>query len=175
MSLLARDRKLSPPITGLLLSIPPVINPDRVPERFREAFLSYEQNADAPILSRSSAYEASSTSTKWRDRPGQRLIANCGVTGLYHGDQDSFMTWPILHPQGHSRLPPTYLQICGMDPLRDDGLIFEQVLRESGVRTKIDIYPGLPHGFWVIFPQLLSSKKQVADTMAGVAWLLGSK
>jgi acetyl esterase/lipase len=64
MSLLARDRKLSPPITGLLLSIPPVINPDRVPERFRDAFLSYEQNADAPILSSSSAYEASSTSTK---------------------------------------------------------------------------------------------------------------
>jgi acetyl esterase/lipase len=85
------------------------------------------------------------------------------------------MTWPISHPEGHSGLPPTYLQICGMDPLRDDGLIFEQVLRESGVQTKIDIYPGLPHGFWVIFPQLLSSKKQVADTMVGAAWLLESK
>lgn len=60
MSLLARDHKLSPPLTGLLLSIPPMINPNGVPERFRDMFLSYEQNADAPILSKSSAYEASS-------------------------------------------------------------------------------------------------------------------
>jgi hypothetical protein len=35
-----------------------------------------------------------------------------------------------------------------MDPLRDEGLLYEQVLREEwSVKTGTDIYPGLPHGF----------------------------
>ncbi|KAH8803328.1 Alpha/Beta hydrolase protein [Xylogone sp. PMI_703] len=154
VSLLARDQGFSPPITGLVISIIPAVNPERVPERLRDVYLSYEQNANAPILDRERGYEAINT---------------------YGGDPDSFMTWPILHPKGLSGLPPTYMQVCGLDILRDDGLIYEQVLRESGVKTKMDIYPGLPHGFWVMWPQLQSSKKQTADIMAGVAWLLEQK
>lgn len=169
MSLLARDQQLSPPITGLVLSIPPVVNPDRVPERFREVFLSYDQNADAPILNREAGYEASSMCLS---ENFTFTAPNIGMTGTYNGDPDSYMTWHILHPAGHAGLPPTYLQVCGLDILRDDGLIYDQVLRDSEVKTKIDIYPGLPHGFWVMWPQLKSSKKQTADMMAGVAWLL---
>ncbi|KAF2688269.1 alpha/beta-hydrolase [Lentithecium fluviatile CBS 122367] len=35
-----------------------------------------------------------------------------------------------------------------MDPLRDEGLIYEKVLLEEySVSTNLDLYPGLPHGF----------------------------
>lgn len=47
---------------------------------------------------------------------------------------------------GHKHLPPAYLQVCGLDPLRDEALIYGRVLREeAGVKTKIDIYKGLGH------------------------------
>jgi acetyl esterase/lipase len=80
---------------------------------------------------------------------------------------------PILFPTGHRDLPPTYFQICGMDPLRDEGLIYERILREEcAVKTRLDLYPGLPHGFWSWFPNAKFSKKQLIDSLDGLAWLV---
>ena len=66
-----------------------------------------------------------------------------------------------------------FLQVCGGDPLRDEALIYEYVLRhEYRIPTRLEIYPGLPHGFWIIFPKLKSTKKFLEDTIDGMAWLL---
>ena len=63
-----------------------------------------------------------------------------------------------------------------MDPLRDESLIYERILREDcGVKTQMDLYPGLPHGFWSWFPNAEFSRKQLKDSMAGMAWLLEVK
>ena len=63
-----------------------------------------------------------------------------------------------------------------MDPLRDDALIYERVLREEyGIKTKRDIYPGLPHGFGASFPMLKSADKFRKDMVEGMGWLLGRK
>jgi acetyl esterase/lipase len=60
-----------------------------------------------------------------------------------------------------------------MDPLRDEGLIYERILREdNGVKTKLDIYPGLPHGFWPVWPDADFSKGLQRDSVKGMAWLL---
>ena len=72
-------------------------------------------------------------------------------------------------------MPPAYLQACGLDPLRDDALIWEKVLKEKGVRTRMDVYPGLPHGFWAFFKQLKSSDKARVDIAMGMGWLLGKE
>jgi hypothetical protein len=56
-----------------------------------------------------------------------------------------------------------------MDLLRDDSLIYERILREEcGVKTRVDLYPNLPHGFWSWFPEAEFSKKQLKDSMAGM-------
>jgi acetyl esterase/lipase len=79
----------------------------------------------------------------------------------------------VLSIDDYSGLPPTYLQVLGMDPLRDEGLVYERVLREDfGIKTKLYVYPGVPHGFHSVFPQLEVSLKFNADTIDGVAWLL---
>ena len=59
-----------------------------------------------------------------------------------------------------------------MDPLRAEGIIFEPGLRENDIKTKIDIYPSVSHGFWTVFPTMNLSKKFVQDTVKGVEWLL---
>jgi acetyl esterase/lipase len=65
----------------------------------------------------------------------------------YQGDATSPSMSPILHPNGLSGLPKTYFAICGIDMVRDDGIIYELALRKVGVPTKMTLYPGLPHGF----------------------------
>lgn len=37
-------------------------------------------------------------------------------------------------------LPPAYIQICGLDPLRDEGFLYERLLKEAGVSTRVDVY-----------------------------------
>ena len=91
----------------------------------------------------------------------------------YKDDPASPLSSPFLFPTGHKNLPPTYFQVAGMDPLRDEALIYEQVLREEcGVPTRIDTYPGLPHGFWSWWPNAEFSKKHLETCVEGMKWLL---
>lgn len=57
--------------------------------------------------------------------------------------------------------------------MRDEALIYERLLREKeGIKTRLDVYKGQPHGFWSIFPQMKSSQAFVEDSIKGVEWLL---
>jgi len=62
-----------------------------------------------------------------------------------------------------------------MDPLRDDALIYESILKENGVPTRLEVYPGIPHGGLDFLPMLSQSKKSLRDMKAGVEWLLSHK
>lgn len=43
---------------------------------------------------------------------------------------------PLLYPSFEG-LPPAVVQVCGMDPLRDDGLLYAEKLTKAGVRTRL--------------------------------------
>lgn len=49
-TLLARDEGSSPPLTGLSLSIPAILPPEAVPDKYKAEYLSYEQSVDTPGL-----------------------------------------------------------------------------------------------------------------------------
>lgn len=51
---LYRDDKLSPPLTGVFLSIPACIAPDVLPPKYKDVYLSREQNKNAPVLNTAS-------------------------------------------------------------------------------------------------------------------------
>ncbi len=44
-------------------------------------------------------------------------------------------------------LPPLYLNAAGLDPLLDDTTILSARLARAGVRHRLDIFPGVIHGF----------------------------
>lgn len=80
---------------------------------------------------------------------------------------------PAVHPSGHSAIPPTYFQVCGLDGLRDESIIYERILQDDMISTRLDLYPGLPHHFWEFFPQLTKQvEKRTNDTVEGIKWLL---
>lgn len=114
---LAKDAKLDPPLTGQYLSIPAVLPAEVVPEKYKGKYLSDEQNSEAPILSKAT-----------RDM----------FLGAYNPDRNPSLFVPFNHPSGHEGLPPAYFQVCGLDPLRDEALIYEEVLR-----TECEVKRGL--------------------------------
>ncbi|KAF7333116.1 Esterase/lipase/thioesterase [Mycena venus] len=138
-----------------ILQIPALVHPAAFPPEYASELLSYEQNKDAPILSK----ELMDFLYTTQDPPP--LLAN------------------------HVGLPPSYLQICGLDLLRDEGLLYERLLREQGVLTKLDMcvsisylvenhwftefrYPGVPHGFHAMLPGMRAAKKWEEDLCQGI-------
>ncbi|EMD36109.1 hypothetical protein CERSUDRAFT_96334 [Gelatoporia subvermispora B] len=139
----------SRPITGQILGIPPVVHPDAYPEKYKSKLLSVEEMKNSPILGKEEIYRC------YNDMGSDPLNPECS---------------PLLYPS-HAGLPPAYFQVCGLDPLRDDGLLYEELLREAGVPTKLDVYPGVPHGFHLFFP-IAQATKYDGDIRKGLAWLL---
>ncbi|KAL0576439.1 hypothetical protein V5O48_005544 [Marasmius crinis-equi] len=152
---LARDDAFfkDKPVTGQLLHIPPVIHYDAVPEKYKSSLLSLEQNKDAPTLGK------------------EHLIT---MMSLYKPPPTDTRISPLLL-ESHKGLPAAYLQVCGLDPLRDEGLLYEKVLKEAGVPTKLDVYPGVPHGFEGYFFDIKQAAKLREDFHVGLQWLLEQK
>ena len=63
--------------------------------------------------------------------------------------QDSESTTSLAVPlrADLSGLPPLYLNAAGLDPLLDDTLLLSGRLSEAGIRHRLDVFPGVVHGF----------------------------
>ena len=62
---------------------------------------------------------------------------------------------------------------AGHDPLRDEGLAYASVLEKAGVRATLNVYPGLPHGFYQ-FAGLTQSVRYQEEVVAFIKEVLGS-
>ena len=45
---------------------------------------------------------------------------------------------PLLQPSFRG-LPPAYVQVCGLDPVRDDGIAYTEKLKAAGLPTMCDV------------------------------------
>lgn len=155
---LARDEELTPPITGCFLFCP-ILTDDQLDDdgnihhRFPpERNSSHETHEDAPLMNRAM-------------KESIRSFANL----------DPHWRSPLLTPfnfPNHSDIPPTYIQLCGMDPWRDSGRIYGEELERAGGVVKADVYAGLPHCWWTTYPMLKVSELWMGDVLKGMGWLL---
>ncbi|KAH6691825.1 prolyl oligopeptidase-like protein [Leptodontidium sp. MPI-SDFR-AT-0119] len=150
---LTRDEGLQPPLTGQFLAVPPLLPSTETDEKYKNRLLSSTQKMEVGFLN-----------------PEMIKLFN----DAYLPDVKSPLYNVFNHPAGHANLPPAYIQVCGSDPLRDEALLYEEILStQSKVKTRLDIYPGLPHHFWEFFPGFPGNVKHTQDTIAGLKWLFG--
>ncbi|KAA1470630.1 hypothetical protein DENSPDRAFT_836465 [Dentipellis sp. KUC8613] len=137
-------------LTGQVLQIPHVIHAEAYPEKYKDELLSVEQNKAAPILDRPTL-----------DDYYRRLAV-----------KPTDLEFSPLLAASHAGLPPTAFQLCGMDPFRDEGFLYAKILGENGVPTKVDVYPGVPHGFHLVFAKSAAAIKYDKELNDGIQWLL---
>ncbi|KAJ7288388.1 Alpha/beta hydrolase fold-3 [Mycena rebaudengoi] len=141
-----KDRQL----TGQILQIPTVVDPSAIPEEHKSSYLSLEQNKDAPGLTKKMVLWG------WEQLGGSATDPEVS---------------PLLYPS-HKGLAPAFMQVCGMDPLRDEAFLYEKMLNKDGVNTRLRVYPGVPHAFSYRFPALKSAIKWNDEYRTGLEWLL---
>ena len=129
MCQLGRDEGLDPPLTGQYLCVPALLWSSVVPEKWKAEYRSRFEPSKDPVL------------TMPKDGGGATIEA-------LKPDVASPLFSPLLHPNLKG-LPPAFFQLGGLDPLRDEALIYERVVREeSDTPTKLNVYDGFGHMFW---------------------------
>ncbi|QKX56501.1 uncharacterized protein TRUGW13939_03606 [Talaromyces rugulosus] len=81
-----------------------------IDEKWKDELLWFEQNKDAPILSLG----------------GVDLLARS-----YNADIDSPLHNVLLNPTGHTDTPPHFIQVAGLDPVRDTGIFTSESLERN--------------------------------------------
>lgn len=67
-------------------------------------------------------------------------------------------------------LPPTMIGVAGLDPLRDEALLYAKLLSEAGVPTEVRLFKGVPHGHRRFGPALKASAQWDKAVEDGIAW-----
>lgn len=73
-----------------------------------------------------------------------------------------------------SHLPPAFILTCGFDPLRDEGQLYGNKLKESGVTVKHSCYTDMFHGF-INFGKLQQSRDAVSECAIVLKGVMGIK
>jgi len=101
-----------------------------------------------------------------------RMVVDAYVPPLEDASADPFIS-PAVAPESMLRkLPPIWLQAGGLDPLLDDTIDFASRLRACEVPLDLQVYRGLPHGFWSLDALMPEAAAAVSRAVASVGKLL---
>ena len=62
-----------------------------------------------------------------------------------------------------SGLPPTLMSVGALDGFSDEDIDYAVRLRHAGVPVELHVYPGMPHGFDALLPDLAQSRRARRD------------
>ncbi|KAL4802550.1 Alpha/Beta hydrolase protein [Aspergillus unguis] len=128
VTLLARDREMSPPIAKQILVYPMLDDRTRAPKEGLEemAFWKTDDNA-----------------TAWN------AFLGGGAPGDHYSDSEYLVP---ARAQSLRGLPRAYIDVGELDIFRDECVSYAQRLWEANVSTELHVYPGIPHAFEMVAP-----------------------
>ncbi|KAJ5521060.1 hypothetical protein N7463_001513, partial [Penicillium fimorum] len=143
-------------IVGQLLMIPWLIPTRKYPFHLLASKdrSSYFQNIEAPVL------------------PETQMKLFTNLLGAPDTELIDEKLCPSLAPDENLKsTPKTVVVAAGMDPLRDEALLYADRLQTVGVPTDVHVFPGLPHGFRR-FKELQASRRWDEVITEGLRWCL---
>lgn len=146
LSLMARDRKLSPPLAKQLLIYPMLDDRNTTPIEALE-----------PVA----IWSCADSITAWTALLGENVIGTDKVS-------------PYAAParaQSVEGLPPTYIEVGDLDVFREEGLILATRIAAANISLEVHVHPGLPHAFEMLAPEIDGAKRAMADRMRAISTL----
>ena len=149
-----------PDLAGQILIIPCLASPytyDEGPgKKLAPGKSSYVENKDAPIL------------------PMKTVEFFTGLLKTPKADHKDTKVNIVNFTEDDVRgMPPTVFGIAGLDPLRDEALLYAKTLTEAGVPTDITLFKGVPHGHRRFGKALKASDHWDECVDQGILWALG--
>lgn len=130
------------------------LHPDATPEKYKALNTSYVDNAGPlPFVS------------------GNDTLALYQYRAIEPPNTDISIFPAAGGPGAVTGFPPTYIITSDNDASRDDGTVFEAVLKDAGVKVKRDNIKGLAHYFW-IFDLPKANADFWSKLCDGIAWTL---
>lgn len=150
-----------PPIAGQIILIPALAHMgtyEEGPLKLMKSpeVSSYKENENAPLLPMSVV----------------NYFYNLLETGSKPDLKDTKLNIVNATSEEVKGLPPTVFCICGLDPLRDEGLLYAKLLSEANVPTDTYLLKGIPHGARRFGSQLKANEKWDEVHQQGILWTL---
>jgi acetyl esterase/lipase len=124
---LAVENNLQPALTGYWAAFPVSQRNNTVPEKYRNIWTTWTQNENAMFI------DAASGET---------------LSEIYGSDFNSPLFDSIVSGFDIVGLPPAYVQVAGMDSIRDDGIVYSYVPDNTEVLVRLNAYKGVPYSFY---------------------------
>lgn len=148
---LYRDAIISPPITGIVFLAGNFVDTRATPPKYQPHILSVDEITSAS---------------------GLTLEAVEYFANAYDADPWDVRRSPLLVESWRHVARKAVVSVCGWDPRRDEGVLFERLLREAGVEVTMEVHKGLPHGFWTVCRGLEVSREWERKLVGAMGWLI---
>lgn len=144
VALMARDKELLPPLAKQILLYPMLDDRTTVVDEALRAYAywTYDDNQ-----------------TGWS--------AVLGDDAGKPGDHVSYYAAPA-RAKGLAGLPATYMDVGGLDIFRDEDMAFASRLVKENIDTEFHLYPGVPHIFDQLAPNVGVTKRAWANRFAAM-------
>lgn len=142
ITLMARDRGLSPPLAKQILVYP---------------MLDDRNTEPMPALEPLATWKASDAMTAWTALLGDKL-----------GTDDVSPYAAPTRVKSVEGLPPTFIDVGELDVFRDEDIAFAARIAAANISLELHVYPGLPHAFEVLAPEIEATKKAIAGRAAAI-------
>jgi len=116
-------------IKGVAALVPITVHPKNVPSHHESRHRSYQECANGPVNTANAMATFLGKDYPITRYQGPRKILKFAESVEAMEDDPSVF---VLLSRHLEVFPPTYIAVCEVDPLRDDGIIMGHILKEAG-------------------------------------------